>query len=219
MSHMTLEALARLVDEAPDDAERAHLETCAGCRAELRELLEQREALAALPDLAPGPDQWPALRAQLKREGLIRRRGLPMEAAGRTAAAILLFLAGGAAGYAVRGPASAPAAMPDPVVAAGEGTAGTAGTAAPSADDPGRDVEAAGEIFMAALDRYMASTGAPPADPATRLAALDNIVLTTAEALNEAPTDPIISGYHLSALAQRDAVLRQLTAGSRDPVF
>jgi hypothetical protein len=65
----------------------------------------------------------------------------------------------------------------------------------------------------------MASTGPSPGDPVARLAALDNIVLTTAEALHEAPTDPIINGYHLSALAQRDAVLRQLAVRAADPVF
>ncbi|HEX2166988.1 MAG TPA: hypothetical protein VHG09_07070 [Longimicrobiales bacterium] len=47
-------------------------------------------------------------------------------------------------------------------------------------------------------------------DPVVRLAALQSILMTTQAALNETPTDPIINGYHLTALAQRDATLRQV---------
>src|SRR5690606_5994347 len=39
-------------------------------------------------------------------------------------------------------------------------------------------------------------------DPVARLAALQSIIMTTQAALNETPTDPVINGYHLTALAQ-----------------
>ena len=52
----------------------------------------------------------------------------------------------------------------------------------------------------------------PAPDPVNRLAALEGIVLTTRAALNEAPADPVINGYHLTALEQRDAILRQIQA-------
>lgn len=221
MPHLTLEALARLVDEAPRSEEQAHLQACTECRAELEAMVEQRHALAALPDLAPGPDQWPALRTRLSREGLLRERRPGWTGMARAAAAAFLFLAGGATGYALRGPvqdAPVPAAV---ATASGEQgvSSGSRAAETPMTEDAGREVEAAGELFMAALDRYMTSSGAEPADPAARLAVLDNIVLTTAEALHEAPADPIISSYHLSALAQRNAVLRQLSTGSGQPVF
>jgi hypothetical protein len=35
-------------------------------------------------------------------------------------------------------------------------------------------------------------------------------VITTRAALGQAPTDPVINGYHLTALAQRDAMLKQI---------
>jgi hypothetical protein len=44
----------------------------------------------------------------------------------------------------------------------------------------------------------------------SRLAALEGIVLTTRAALDDAPADPVINGYHLTALEQRDAILRQI---------
>lgn len=49
-----------------------------------------------------------------------------------------------------------------------------------------------------------------------RLAALQSITLTTQAALTQMPTDPVINGYHLTALAQRDATLRQVAANTGD---
>jgi hypothetical protein len=216
MSHLTLESLARLVDEAPDLAERRHLEMCPECSGELRALVEQGAQLRTLPDLAPPPDAWPRIRAELRAEGVIRRQPFAAAPALRAAAAAFLFLAGGAMGYALRGTAAPPTGTETSTLALEQPTQ-EVGTGTPA--DPVRAVEEAGEQFMAALDRYMADAGSPPSDPAARLAALDNIVLTTAEALHEAPADPIINSYHLSARAQRDAVLRQLGIATRDPVF
>jgi hypothetical protein len=223
MSHLTLEELARFVDETPDRGAAGHLATCEGCAADLAALREQRDALRDLPALMPGPDHWPALRERLAREGLVRSR--PRRSAGmvRAAAAAALFLAGGALGYGVRGPLEqagpgSPAMVTDGAVPGGAGPGGAVADDA-TGREPTRAVAEAGEQFMAALDSYMEASGATPADPATRLAALDNIVLTTAAALAEAPADPVINSYHMSAMAQRDAVLRQLAVGAGLPVF
>ena len=47
-------------------------------------------------------------------------------------------------------------------------------------------------------------------DPLNRLAVLEGIVLTTGAALREAPADPVINNYHLTALGQREALIRQI---------
>ena len=44
----------------------------------------------------------------------------------------------------------------------------------------------------------------------TRLAALDRARDVMGEALNEAPYDPVINGYYLTTLGQREATIRQL---------
>jgi hypothetical protein len=44
----------------------------------------------------------------------------------------------------------------------------------------------------------------------TRLAALDRAGRAMSEALREAPYDPVINGYYLTTLGQREATLRQL---------
>jgi hypothetical protein len=50
-------------------------------------------------------------------------------------------------------------------------------------------------------------------EPHNRLAALEGIVVTTRAALEAAPADPVINNYHLAAMGQREALLRQLETG------
>ena len=229
MLHLTLEALARLVDEAPEPHEQAHLAGCEECRDELEALREQTAALGTLPSLMPPPEAWPGLRKRLRAEGLIRgriERRWTGSALTRVAAAVVLFVAGGAAGYGARGTVAAPAGemtaeAPASGSAAGTALAGGPETAAPEGESEAtlsEDVERTEEMFAAALDRFMRASGTEAPDPATRLATLDNIVLTTAEALNESPADPVINSYHMTAVAQRRELIRQLTA-SGEPVF
>lgn len=211
MAHLSRETLARLVDEPPTAAEAEHLEVCAECRRELDELIAQTAALGDLPDLFPPPaDAWPALADRLRQEGLMRsvprtrRFAIP---AMRAAAAVLIFFAGGAAGFMARGELDSPGAM-----------AGLEEPVTLPRIEPVNDIEQAARVLAAAEQNYRAAlaqyteltgTGAG-VDPIARLAALENIVLTTGRALQEAPADPVINGYHLTALAQREATMRQL---------
>lgn len=233
MPHLTLEALARLVDEAPTNEERRHIEGCDHCRDELDALREQTDSLGALPKMAPPPDLWPDIRAGLRREGLVTRTA-PRRVSPtliRLAAALALFIGGSATGFVARGAVADPSsrAQGTPVAVAepqpGEAAAPARNDrAAPDAGielasgDVTADMERAQDVFAAALDRYMRANGTPAPDPAARLAALDNIVATTAEALNESPADPVINSYHLTAVAQRNELLRQI-AVSGEPVF
>ncbi|HSH46890.1 MAG TPA: hypothetical protein VK966_13680 [Longimicrobiales bacterium] len=250
MSHLTLEALARLVDEPATSEEEKHLQKCQGCRDELEALREQGQDMAALPRLLPAPDIWPSLREQLRAEGLMEggaARKPRIRPAWRAAAAVVLFMGGGLSGYLLRGldadtgvatvattdASAAPVAPAAPAAnAISEGTATTEAAAATASDAatpaiaagesavPGEGsvpLPAAGDQFQLALDQFMANTPAAE-DPAARLATLNNILLITAEALNEAPTDPVINGYYRTAVAQRDAILQQIEA-SRDPGF
>jgi hypothetical protein len=95
---------------------------------------------------------------------------------------------------------------------------GGLGRAAPASMDEAaqllREMEAR---YLEALTAYAElALDAEAGDPVARLAALQSIILTTQAALNETPTDPVINGYHLTALAQRDATLRQVAAASSE---
>jgi len=213
MKHLSLEALARLVDEPAEAEEAAHLEVCAECRAELEALREQTSDLAHLPDLEPPPDIWPALAARLREEGLVRE---PRRGGGsawlRFAAALALFLAGGVVGFTVRG--APQAETPDP-----GSVAATIATVA-DVEEAALLLEQTRSAYFAALNRY-AELAEPigAGDLMTRAAALESILLTTRAALDQAPTDPVINGYHLSALAQRESTLRQISFDPGEPWY
>lgn len=271
MQHLTLEALARLVDEPPLADEAAHVSSCLVCRRELDELRAQTAALGALVDPEPAPGAWDALETALRAEGLIldvpRARVVPpwrRPALLRAAAAVAIFAVGGAVGMALRAnggtrvattePALGPAMTARPPVGAGDGRlastaspmetgeegplvveavpAAASGVRLASTGTPARtrrlaadpvvrqaqaELEGAEAAYVAALQRYAAIADPQSgADPATRLAALERMVTTTRAALEGAPDDPVINGYHLAALRERDALRRQLASADKD---
>lgn len=92
-----------------------------------------------------------------------------------------------------------------------------AGSQATTMDDAIAVLRQAEELYLAALTRYAElATQSEAGDPVARLAAMQSIVNTTQAALNQTPMDPVINGYHLTALAQRDATLRQVAAATGD---
>jgi hypothetical protein len=281
MWHLNPEDLARLVDEAPEPAEAAHLRECLVCRRELSEMRDQTQALASLAGDGPAPGAWDGLEARLRAEGLIhgaavtplrprwiRTHGL------RAAASLALFLLGGTAGAALWNARTsrqmaAVATVPAPAPAVAETVTGTpaessfaglvGGTAeeaprssvrlastAPAAvdtpsamrprtsaprpapvrvtprqaEDAARQLLQAQAAYVGALQRYAAiadpNSGNPPE---TRLAALDRLVTLTAEALEHAPGDPVINGYHLAATAERTRLRRELEEDARTAWF
>lgn len=211
MSHLSLETLARLVDERPEPDEALHLERCSDCSEELEALRAQGAALAQLPDPKLPAALWTRLATQLEAEGLLVPATRTRFAGGgwlRHAAAIALFAAGGATGFLVGGSAGTGGTADGPDAGAAELASG---------DRPGvpvvQRVRQAEADYLRALAAYAEQGDVAEAyDPMARLAALESIVLTSRAALNKAPADPIINGYYLTAVAQREAMLKQLSA-------
>jgi len=267
MQHLTLEALARLVDEAPLADEAAHLSSCLACRRELGEMRAQTAALGALDDPEAPAGAWPALEATLRAEGLIVDIPRRVEVARvplwrrtsflRAAAAVAIFVAGGAIGMMLRGSGAAPrvatneptlgppmvarppavAAVPvasgqdgplvvespDPSPNGARMASATGGeTAAPRPADPAvrrarAELAEAEDAWVAALQRYAAiADPSSGADPGTRMAALERMIATTGAALERAPDDPVINGYHMAALRERESLRRDLAAAEKD---
>ncbi len=48
------------------------------------------------------------------------------------------------------------------------------------------------------------------------MTALERMIATTREALERTPGDPVINGYHLAAVRERDALSRQLAGADKD---
>lgn len=247
MSHLTLETLARLVDDAPDPTENGHLDICETCRTELEMLRADAAALRGLPDPKPPAAAWHALERQLEREGLLRRTHWTTHAL-RMAAVLAIFALGGVAGALVvrqqqpRMIAQTPVTQQVPVQAAWPQVTGPVvnsdtprsasvltttplATAAPAvtnrpaatAEEAVTRLRSAEAQYLAALARYSDFSARSDAiDPVARLAALESIIATTRAALAQAPADAVINGYHLTAVAQRDATLRQVAASGQN---
>ena len=239
MSHLSTERLAALGDEEPTSAEVQHLASCAACARE-RNAYRTLVAMARAERDAIGIPltRWESIAGALAVEPLAatsepvaRTRTLALEPAarGRTvrfarmplrAAAAVLLAAGGV--FAGRVSAGAPA-LP---LGAGREAAVRSADVRTLANAPRpiafSTVEEAratqlrsetlwqeAEAFLAEHDTSAASDGNPEVVK-SRLAALDQMISTTRAAMREAPHDPVINGYYLTTVNQREATLRQL---------
>lgn len=221
MGHLTTETLGRLVSEEPSPEERRHLEACPLCRSELEAMREQTEAVGSLPDLRPPAGDWEALEARLVSEGLIRSSGLALHAPRwwssrwlQAAAALVLFLGGTALGSVVAGPgfgrvgaerSGPPGLELIPVGAQAQPVSSLA--------DAAEAVRLAEQQYIMTLLQYrqlLDAQGVPGSigDPASRFAALEAIVAAGRAAVQQAPADPYVNGVLVSALAEREALLR-----------
>ena len=216
MSHLSTERLAALVNDPPTAAELAHLTSCRECARE-REAFHQLSVMAAAErDRIGNPlTSWERLGPALARDAetmQARWRSGWGGAWRRAAAAVLLLVSGAALGrVSARGsspvPANAQASALMPLDSTGRFT---------SLEDAMRaqawsqTVYQQATAFVAQHDTATKTGGESPAGMRTRLAALDRVLETTGAALNQAPYDPVINGYYLTTLGQREATLRQL---------
>ena len=237
MSHLPTERLAALSDESPTSAELAHLASCESCARE-RAVFESLRVSAASEQARIGLPltRWESLAPVLRADGVIDT-GAPLRRVGSRharrigsmgrgwlqAAAVLLFVAGGVVlGRYTAGAKPFPLGGDSGDNAPGTSVSSAATTAAPDSAPVFTTVEEArlararyemlyqtAALFLAEHD----SSGYTPDSPAAmrrRLATLDQVGETVREALHESPYDPVINGYYLTTLGEREATLRQL---------
>lgn len=233
MGRLTLETLARLVDEAPNAEERALLDADPVAAGELEALRAQRRALAALPSVLP-TRAWDDMKAGLRSAGLIRRSGEEKESAGglpslgsgrfsgrsgrfsprrrrQAAAAMIVFAGGAAAGWTAAPSRQAAESGENAAFAAVEASGSPL-----SLEEARSAVQAAERDWMRAHDAYwqLVETRRPDvrtSDPAARLAALEALVAVGQAAVAESPSDAYFNGFLLTSLAQRQQTLRQMS--------
>lgn len=163
MRHLNDEAIARLVDEPAEPHEAEHLRGCLVCRRELMEMRAQTTALADLADPPLPAEAWDRLEARLRDERLLDgpapvRRGWIRLHGIRAAAAVALFLLGGAAGAALWSPRGTPS-PPLALIPAQNATR--------TAPSPAGEAEP--DLFAPAPARALMSP-APSSSPGVRLA-------------------------------------------------
>jgi hypothetical protein len=238
MSHLSTDRLAALGDDEPTPAEAAHLSACAECaheRAAYRTLVAMAHAerdsiglpltrwdaiagaLAAETPAAAGIEARPLLAVAPSSTGSNVRRfhRMPLQAA----AAVLLVAGGVVAGRMT---------TVVPTVATAQNTEaserpGLARNVSLPADsvffssvDEAREAQQRSEAIYLRATAFLAQqdsasqSDANPAVVQSRLAALDQVTKTMSAAMRQAPHDPVINGYYLTTLGQREATLRQL---------
>jgi hypothetical protein len=220
MSHLSTDRLAALGDEQPTPAEAAHLAACEVCAREhaaYRTLVGMARAESSALGL-------PLTRWDTIADALARERPAPDTANRRTrwpmqAAAGLLLLAGGAMlGRTTAGASPLPGELSPPVRTAAQSASAPSralDTAFVSLDDARRAQQLSETVYqraaayLAQYDTVAASEGSPVAYR-SRLAALDRVISASREAMRDAPHDPVINGYYLTTINQREATLRQL---------
>lgn len=221
MSHLPTERLAALADEPPTAAELAHLTSCAECARE-------RAAYQSLVELAAGSGasigapltSWEALRPKLLDDRIIGAGDStlrPRRHAGRVwlqaAAAVLLISGGMVAGRITAGASPLPLTEQPSLTTASVSTDSTPHF---RSIDEARAAQAQSQFMYQTATAFLAqrdTANRAPENPAairTRLAALDRTRQVLDQALDEAPYDPVINGYYLTTLGQREATLRQL---------
>lgn len=235
MQHLSTDRLAALGDEQPTPAEAAHLASCDACLREraaftsLVGMAHAEQGAIGLP-LTRWDDLAAAFRAEVPMRAagdepqvtdlVTRRRGVrwPMQAA-----AGLLLLAGGAMlGRASTGAPFLPSTSDSVAVASGTSAPGVLPVVGQVSDSSFTSVAEARaaqqryELLYQQAAAFLAehdSTGLGQGNPVayrSRLAALDRVISTTRDAMRDAPHDPVINGYYLTTLGQREATLRQL---------
>ena len=223
MLHLSPERLAALAEDPPTAAELAHLTGCAECTRE-------RAAYRALGKLAGGDARqigaplttWESLRPALLADGVIDS-GSGRVSSRRTrpgwfqAAAAVVLLTGGL----VVGRASAKVSFAGTSASLPAGTSQTDSTPRFRTIDEARIAQTQSQVvyqnataYLAQHDTTSSRATESPAAMRTRLAALDRTQQVLNQALTEAPYDPIINGYYLSTVGQREATLRMINTAA-----
>ena len=212
MERMTLEQLARMVDERPTPEEQRVLDGDPGLRRELEALKEQSWSLRNLPALLPPVGGWHQLEKELSAAGLIhgQSRAAVWGKWMQVAAAVVLFIGGTAVGWVS---ASQPGLRPG----GGESVA-----ALVSFDQPATLAEATALVeqkdleFKAALAEYrhllLAQAGAQPRqNPAARLPYIQTLAAATHIAAEANPGDPWINSFLVRVMEEHEQLQRRIS--------
>jgi hypothetical protein len=224
MQHLPTERLAALGDDLPTADEAAHLAVCDACAHEMGAY--QRLVAIAHAEREPFGlplTRWESIATELAHDAVRHDRTATARHSNRwmlqVAAGVLLVAGGAMAGRVSAG--SGPLPATNAVTAASntdikpvsqvDGDSAVFKTA-----DEARAAQQRSEMTYQQATAYLAridTTGGGNPSPVayrSRLAALDRVLSTTRDALREAPHDPVINGYYLTTLGQREATLRQL---------
>jgi hypothetical protein len=222
MLHLSTDRLAALGDEEPMPAEASHLASCDACARE-RDAYRSLVAMAGAERAPLGMPltRWDAIAAALAVDAPAyapRAVSLATRWPLRVAAGVLLLVGGTILGRVSAGADLLPSAGTNRLAATAAAHSATVAAADSvfASVDEARAAQRRSEqlyqqavAYLAQYDSTATNDGSPVAYK-SRLAALDRVISATSAAMREAPHDPVINGYYLTTLGQREATIRQL---------
>jgi hypothetical protein len=219
MVHLSNETLSELLDGSPAPGVQEHLASCTVCQGELEGLRRMRTQLRDLPLLDPPPDLWSRIEERLPYGGAGRRLGRPGRVALRVAAMAAVFVIGLALGQAFqRGESGSELAQPLAGVSPAVSEVSEPGTPASLGEQMAEVRRLAAEYDAALMVLQRMAEGRGTSDPSPlvrqRLANLEALVAASRAALATDPADPELNSYLFTAMAERDALVRQLNSAS-----
>jgi hypothetical protein len=219
MSHLPDERLAALYDDPPTSAELAHLASCERCATERAAYRALRELANAEQRIGAPLSDWDTLAPALRADGVIdtgewRVARRPRRFGGawsQAAAAVLIALGGIGFGRYTAAGSLLPESRQRVDVAAADSVTFSSVEDARKAQEHYQSLYQSAALYLAAHDTADLAPGSPAAIR-RRLATFDEVGATVRQALTESPADPVINGYYLTTLRQREAALRELSA-------
>jgi hypothetical protein len=228
MQHLHTERLAALGDELPSTEEAAHLAACQTCAHEMS-AYQTLVAMAHDEQQAFGLPltRWETISAEWATVALESDRSVSRARHNRwmlqIAAGILLVAGGAMAGRMSTGSAPLPGGAPivqtaDAPTTEAQPVAQFNSDSTFASVDEARAAQLRAELLYQQSTAYLAridTTSAGDQSPVayrSRLAVFDRVLSTTRDALREAPHDPVINGYYLTTMGQREATLQQMNA-------
>lgn len=223
MSHLPDARLAALGDEPPTQAELSHLAACELCANERAAYRSLRAAASTEQKRIGSPlSDWDTLAPALKADGIIdtgewRVARRPRRFGGvwsQAAAAAVIAIGGMAYGRYSAGGSVLPTSRAQHTAASAAADSAPAFSSveeARAAQERYESLYQNAALYLAEHDTLELAPDTPAA-MRRRLATLDEVGQTVRQALNESPGDPVINGYYLTTLNQREATLRQLNA-------
>lgn len=219
MVHLSNETLSELLDGSPAPGVQEHLASCEVCQGELEVLRRMRTQLRDLPQLDPPPDLWSRIEERLPYGRERRWQVRPGAVALRVAAMAATFVIGLALGQALQRGESVsdePQAVAGVPVAVGE--VSETGTQVSLGEQMAevRRLAAEYDAALMVLQRMAERRGTSDPSPLVRqrLAALEALMEASRAALATDPADPELNSYLFTAMAERDALVRQLNSAS-----
>jgi hypothetical protein len=226
--HLSREEIAALLDEPnATGGNRDHLDECEDCTLEHEQMVRTRMALSGLPDLEPPVNQWEEIRLRLGADATSIAGEDPRATSTWfrpmwAAAVVALFAAGLGVGRQMSPAGSADTDTADSRAGSVPSSAALVDAADPRPTAGEADDRTDAYLRTVAQIQELRREGPSgeavlenPSLAAERLMRLDALIEASREALQTAPTDPVLNNFLFDVVDERQSLAGQMNQSLR----